>query len=126
MNLCVDIGNTQVKLGIFDNDEMLDVFTQEDSIDEILLRFKIKNAILSKTGSSELVEFKLEQKKKINTVFLSHQLKLPIKILYETPHTLGADRIAGSAAANFLFPQKNILKIDFSYNTYLHHRGAAR
>ena len=44
---------------------------------------------------------------------LSHQLKLPIEILYKTPQTLGADRIAGSVAAKALFADKNVLKIDF-------------
>ncbi len=113
MNLAVDIGNTQVKLGLFEQDELKEIFHDEHSIEEVLKNFKIENAILSKTGSSELVEFKLSQKKKIKTLFLSHELKLPLRISYTTPQTLGADRIAGSAAANFLFPQKNVLKIDF-------------
>jgi type III pantothenate kinase len=113
MNLAVDIGNTQVKFGVFENDELLHVFNTEESIDEILSSFKIENAIVSKTGSKNFAEITVVQEKKIKTIFLSHELQMPVKILYETPQTLGADRIAGSVAANFLFRNNNVLKIDF-------------
>ncbi len=113
MNLAVDIGNTQVKFGIFENDELKEVFSQEESIEQILSIFKIENAIISKTGSSNIIGQKLDQRKEVKTLLLSSELKLPIRILYETPQALGADRIAGCVAANFLFPGKNVLKIDF-------------
>ena len=103
MNLAVDIGNTQVKFGIFENDELKEVFSQEESIEQILSIFKIENAIISKTGSSNIIGQKLDQRKEVKTLLLSSELKLPIRILYETPQALGADRIAGCVAANFLF-----------------------
>jgi type III pantothenate kinase len=43
---------------------------------------------------------------------LSHLLPLPVKIGYETPETLGKDRIALAAGAADRFPGKNILAID--------------
>ncbi len=43
---------------------------------------------------------------------LDHQTDLPIENLYETPETLGKDRIAAAAGANELFPDQNILVID--------------
>ena len=43
---------------------------------------------------------------------LSHNSKLPFKIEYETPETLGTDRIAGVAGAFNLFPQSELLVID--------------
>jgi len=112
MNLAIDIGNTNLKLGLFENNELVDVLTGEEAIDVILSRHKIENAILSKTGSNSSFEQKLKEKN-INTLVLSSELKLPLKILYKTPETLGADRIAGSVAVNFLYPTNNILKIDF-------------
>ncbi len=112
MNLAVDIGNTHVKMGLFVKKELKDVFLKDTDIDHILDAYKIKNAIISKTGSNDLIAYKLKEKK-VNTILLSHDLKLPIKILYKTPETLGADRIAGSVAAHALFPENNILKIDF-------------
>ena len=112
MNLAVDIGNTQIKFGLFEKDELAELFSGETAIDEILAKHKIEKAIVSKTGSNEVVECKLKEQS-IQTIFLSRELNLPIKILYKTPETLGADRIAGSVAANFLYPNRNILKIDF-------------
>ena len=43
---------------------------------------------------------------------LSYKSKLPFKIEYETPETLGTDRIAGVAGAFNLFPESEILVID--------------
>jgi type III pantothenate kinase len=112
MNLAIDIGNTQIKYGLFEKDEPAEVFSGEDVLAEILEKHEIENAIVSKTGSNQNIENKLKEKK-IPTLYLSPALKLPLKLLYQTPETLGADRIAGSVAANFLYPQKNLLKIDF-------------
>lgn len=113
MNLAIDIGNTQIKFGLFDAGELKEVFSGEPAIDVILEKYKIVHAIVSKTGVNEVIEYKLKQKKNVQTIFLSSALKLPVTVLYKTPETLGADRIAGSIAANFLYHDKNILKIDF-------------
>lgn len=112
MNLAIDIGNTQIKLALFKANELVEVFSGEDAIDSILTTHKIENAIISKTGSNTDVESKLNAQG-VRTFFLSHKLKTPLKVLYKTPETLGADRIAGSVAAKLLYPDKNVLKIDF-------------
>ncbi|MBK7712755.1 MAG: type III pantothenate kinase [Bacteroidales bacterium] len=43
---------------------------------------------------------------------LTYRSKLPFKIEYKTPATLGPDRIAGAAGAYNLFPESEILIID--------------
>ncbi len=43
---------------------------------------------------------------------LNHQTEIPIENLYETPETLGKDRLAAAIGANELFPNQNILVID--------------
>lgn len=43
---------------------------------------------------------------------LDHQTELPIGNLYETPETLGKDRLAAAVGANELFPDQNLLIID--------------
>ena len=43
---------------------------------------------------------------------LDEHTELPIKNLYETPETLGKDRLAAAIGANELFPDKNLLVID--------------
>jgi type III pantothenate kinase len=112
MNLAVDIGNTHIKLGIFSKSELEEVFLNEHDIDLILAKYKIRHVIISSSGSGQLVQQKL-QEKKITPLVVSHLLKLPLIIQYKTPETLGADRIAGSVAAKALYPQSAVLKIDF-------------
>jgi type III pantothenate kinase len=43
---------------------------------------------------------------------LDHQTSLPIENKYETPETLGNDRLAAAVGANELFPDQNLLIID--------------
>lgn len=112
MNLSIDIGNTNTKFGLFEDRELKEVFTGREEIEIILQRYKVKRAIISRTGSDEVIEYRLKEKK-VKTVFLNPDLQLPVKILYKTPQTLGADRLAGSVAAQGQFPGENILKLDF-------------
>ncbi|MFN8297625.1 MAG: type III pantothenate kinase [Chitinophagales bacterium] len=112
MNLSIDIGNTNTKFGLFEDRELKEVFTGREEIEMILQRYKVKRAIISRTGSDEVIEYRLKEKK-VKTVFLNSDLQLPVKILYKTPQTLGADRLAGSVAAQGQFPGENILKLDF-------------
>ena len=48
----------------------------------------------------------------LNPFFLSSETKVPFKNNYETPKTLGVDRIALAAAATKKYPQRNVLIID--------------
>ncbi len=112
MNLAIDIGNTQVKFGLFVKDELKQVIAQGGDIEHILSEYRIKNAIISKTGTNDEIEYRLKEKK-INYLLLSPGLKMPMDILYKTPLSLGADRIAGGVAAKLLFAGYNVLKIDF-------------
>jgi len=43
---------------------------------------------------------------------LDHLTKLPVENLYESPETLGKDRLAAAIGANELFPDQNLLVID--------------
>ncbi|MEM0941240.1 MAG: type III pantothenate kinase [Bacteroidota bacterium] len=50
--------------------------------------------------------------KRSNTLVLSHETSIPITLDYETPETLGADRIAAAVGAHVLFPNTNSLIVD--------------
>ncbi|PIQ21201.1 MAG: pantothenate kinase, partial [Cytophagales bacterium CG18_big_fil_WC_8_21_14_2_50_42_9] len=43
---------------------------------------------------------------------LNWQLPVPITNHYETPQTLGMDRLAAVVGANFLYPDRDILVLD--------------
>lgn len=44
--------------------------------------------------------------------FWMKSVKLPITVQYETPETLGKDRLAAAVGANYLEPGKDLLVID--------------
>lgn len=115
MNLILDIGNTLSKVTIVENQNI--VYHQSYSnlglndIEEISKTYSVTNAIVSIVGkiSHEILRF-LENNFK--TLVLNKKTKLPIKNHYITQETLGYDRIAVAVAANFLYPQKDVLVID--------------
>jgi type III pantothenate kinase len=116
MNLIVDIGNTSTKLAVYKGDKKISVSRiNELSCEELekeLRGYKIKKAILSSV--KKLAPF-ITDLFFTNIPFvhvLSYKSRLPFRIGYETPETLGTDRIAASAGAYNLFPGAEILIID--------------
>ncbi len=116
MNLVVDIGNTSTKLAVFKGTEKISVsrineFSCEE-LDKELSSFKFNKAILSSV--KKLTPF-LSDMIFTNIPFvhiLSHKSRLPFKIEYDTPESLGTDRIAAVAGAYQMFPRSEILIID--------------
>jgi len=116
MNLIVDIGNTNTKLAVYEDHEKLSVSRINElnceELEKDLSGLKIKKAIISSV--KKLPPF-ITDMLFTNIPFvhvLSHKSKLPFNIDYETPETLGSDRIAAVAGAYNLFPGAEILIID--------------
>jgi type III pantothenate kinase len=116
MNLIVDIGNTSTKLAVYDGSVKTTVFRlKELSCEELekkISGFKFDKAIIS---SVKKIPSFLPDLLFINIPFvhiLSYKSKLPFTIEYETPETLGTDRIAAVAGAYSAFPGSDILVID--------------
>ncbi len=117
MNLIIDVGNTNVKLAIFDQGKIIDrhvVKTRylKSSIKKITKEHSaIKHIILSTVG--KLKESTVDYiKSHLNTLILNSETKLPFKNLYKTPKTLGVDRIALVCASVKQYPNNNVLIID--------------
>ncbi len=116
MNLIIDVGNTRIKIAVFSGRKLIhtEIFAKDNflnSLVNIIETYKCKNAILAVVGS-----IKKDQIKKIETKIkllkLSSLTKIPFKNNYETPKTLGVDRIALVAGAVSKFPNTNVLIID--------------
>jgi len=110
MNLVLDIGNTSIKVGYFEDNILIN--KEIYSVNSINFSEIIKpdqKIIIASSGNCN--EFKL---KELNPSihFLSDKSKLPIEIDYQTPETLGHDRIANAAGARFFCDAENILVID--------------
>ncbi len=116
MNLAVDIGNTNIKLGLFYKNELiqkyvLEKFSQSEVQKVLKAHPQLKFAIVSNVTAhgKEWYNF---LSSRLNCKYLHIDLPLPIQIDYKTPETLGTDRIAAAAGAAVLFPQSNVLVID--------------
>jgi len=109
MKLVLDIGNTLGKLVVYDQEDevfktQFELGEMHATLIELFLNFpEIKQAILCSVVSIEL---------QIQLLKVNSQLKLPFENRYETPETLGADRIGLVAAAVFMYPGKNCLVVD--------------
>lgn len=115
MNLTIDVGNNQTKIGVFDGDKILQFenyapLTIED-VKALFETYNIKNAIIADVAFyDENIDVFLKQHTRF--IKLSHETKMPVSLKYLTPETLGRDRIATAAAAVDLFPGNNCLVID--------------
>jgi type III pantothenate kinase len=104
MNLIIDIGNTNIKLAVFKDETLLrSEIVNFNNFTDLLIQFidayDIKKSILSTVGGQfDGIEVFLEYC--FYHINLSSKTKLPITINYETPDTLGADRIALAVEAH--------------------------
>ena len=116
MNLIIDVGNTRVKLALFRQTSLIeDTITPytlaNKTIGKWLQKNEIDNIIVSSVGKPDVIDVNLLTGcKKI--IRLDHKTKVPFKNKYETPKTLGVDRIALVAAAADQYPKENVLIID--------------
>ena len=116
MNLVVDIGNSRVKAGVFDGGNLIhyQVFTvhQTSELKKILhsfpsIRFAIVSSVLS--HSKEIQNTLVN---KVNCVEFNFNTQVPLINKYQTPESLGQDRLAGAVGALMRFPHSNCLIID--------------
>jgi type III pantothenate kinase len=114
-NLVIDVGNTLSKVAVFDGDSIVNLSKVEKlttvELSQTFDRFSIKRAIISAVGSmpDECISF-IEAKTSV--IHFTSQTPVPIANCYKTPQTLGADRLALAVAANYLYPNQNVLAID--------------
>lgn len=114
-NLVVDVGNSFVKTAVFSDDKLIYNHTSPtvstDFIANLINNQKIDNLIVSSVKSE--VGFDVEEiAAEVNYIKFSWATKSPIKNKYQTPTTLGLDRLAGVIAATNIYPKKAVLVID--------------
>lgn len=117
MILTVDVGNTRIKAAVFEEDILISEFVFpkndiEENIQKILKDFpNIANLVVASVGNEEKETF-LSFNNTVNVQLVSHRDNFPFTNLYETPHTLGIDRMVLAAGAVLAFPNQNRLVID--------------
>ena len=117
MNLVIDIGNSKTKYAVFSKHKMIDFLESSDSskkdIEYLINRNpQIRHCIISTVQNTPPEVMDFLSRSSIQTILLNHETSIPFKNTYETPETLGNDRIAAIAGACYLYPDKNVLIID--------------
>ena len=104
--ILVDIGNSSVKT----TEVIGGTFCEEkiwNSFQEVVINYAKVPLMISSVRKIDT-----NQLRDLDAKILTHQTPMPIKLDYETPETLGADRIAAAVGANELFPDMDNLVID--------------
>jgi type III pantothenate kinase len=116
MNLIIDIGNTSVKAALFSEGVIVrqDRFgsAAADVIGRFAGRRKLKGVIVSSVGGdpSALLGWLRTRAERVH--HLTSQSRYPFEVDYETPDTLGVDRLAAAAGAVRRHPGADLLVID--------------
>ncbi len=118
--LSIDIGNSTTKLALFDEQILLQTFRFDPKIEnldfqsfveQICKRYSVRKLILSSVRTDVILNFGIIPN--LETVSeLNHQTRIPIQNSYQSPETLGKDRIAAAVGAAVLFPKKNCMIAD--------------
>lgn len=133
MLLALDIGNTNITIGIFDGDKIVkswrlatDITRTEDEygifIKNLLSTTEHSTAANSAVISSvvvqltEKIKIALEKYLGITPLIISHKIKTKITLKTDNPSQIGADRISNAAAAVELYPSP-VIVVDFGTAT---------
>jgi type III pantothenate kinase len=115
LNLCIDIGNSFIKVGVFKNKTLLhkDVVKKiyVAQLNKLRSEYGFQSVII---GASGRIPKNLLRHldKNYHLSILDGNTKLPIEIAYETPDTLGRDRVAAVIGARALYPEVDNCVID--------------
>ena len=115
MNLILDVGNSLLKIALFEKSELIQKFKFSENykrnIENIISKNNVTHSIISNVGRIDDSIINI-LKESTNLLLVSNQLKIPFKNLYKSKNTLGQDRLALVSAAAFNFPNENVLIVD--------------
>ena len=133
MLLAIDIGNTNITLGVFNSDEIVfswrlstQLTRTEDElgifIKNLLKEAKVDNLVKGVVISSVVLQLTENMKRaiekylQITPFIISHKIKMNVINKTEIPHEVGADRIANACAAAALYTTP-VIVVDFGTAT---------
>jgi type III pantothenate kinase len=112
--LALDIGNTETKGAIFAPGNHTALHYAGGTLGEVVLHLlsytQYPRVIVSNVTHADPMAYLPAD---LPVHHFGSKTPIPFQNLYETPETLGLDRLANAAAAYFLYPRKNVLVVDF-------------
>ena len=117
MNLTIDQGNSRTKVALFDdNGRIVKNFIYKSfaasDIEKLFSLYPITDSIISSVVNIEPAVVNALNRRSKHFVLFDHDTPIPIRNGYNSPETLGQDRLAAAVGAAFLCPKQNILIID--------------
>ena len=117
MNLCIDQGNSRTKVALMtDEGKMVKhliykSFSSAD-VERLFDLYDITDSIISSVVDIEAAVVNTLHRRSQHFVLFDHNTPVPIVNRYDTPETLGQDRLAAAVGAKTLCPEENLLIID--------------
>ena len=114
LKLIIDIGNSSVKVGLFDKKKLIKTTSFDEctltNLAEFIRERNVSKGILSSVKNIDNHTYKVIKRYRIS--LFDEKMRIPIKITYTNPEALGKDRIAGIVAGAYLYEGKDILVCD--------------
>lgn len=117
MNLVLDLGNSYGKIAVCEGSRVIDSAGYERITSREIAYFLsgypgLKGVIISSVvnHSREIIDYLMNLFS--TCIELNHNTPIPLNNRYQTPDTLGYDRIAAAVGANTIYPDENVLVID--------------
>lgn len=117
MNLCVDQGNSRTKVALMTDEGKImkhliyKSFSSAD-VERLFDLYDITDSIISSVVDIEAAVVNTLHRRSQHFVLFDHMTPVPIVNRYDTPQTLGQDRLAAAVGAKSLCPNENLLIID--------------
>ena len=116
MNICIDQGNSRTKVALFQNGKLTHHFIYKafasSDVERLFALYPITDSIISSVVNIEPAVVNTLHRLSRQFILFDHQTPVPIINRYDTPETLGQDRLAAAVGANALSPNENLLIID--------------
>ena len=117
MNLCIDQGNSRTKVALMtDEGKMINHFIYKQfssaDVERLFELYDITDSIISSVVNIEAAVVNTLHRRSQHFVLFDHMTPVPIINRYETPQTLGQDRLAAAVGAKSICPDENLLIID--------------
>lgn len=111
-NIVVDIGNTRTKLGVFERGVLTAHYYELSTTVLEHLNIQPTDRVIASSVGRGLEEVRVLFPSNSTWISFDRTLNIPLTLDYETPETLGLDRIAAAIGAIVKEPAVNLLVID--------------
>ena len=111
MQFCIDIGNTSSRVAIFNGRKLIhsQLIQKPEDWKAFVEHHKLSNIAVSNVSKFDRIPKNILD---LDPLIVNWQTPMPVNIEYDTPETLGSDRICAAVGSHTLYPNNHVLCID--------------